>query len=141
MTPQLSDALRRAFIASSYCARLPTGAWLHLRIGEASPWLDARLARQGRERWSFLHAVNPGSLQLDDEENARRHRELAAALRADAAEWHEGFSRADAGDWPDEPGYLVLDLELSVAVALARRFGQLAIVAGVRGSPAELHAC
>lgn len=37
---------------------------------------------------------------------------------------------ADAGDWPAEPGFLVIDAPLAAVVALAAQFGQAAIVCG-----------
>jgi hypothetical protein len=139
--------LERAYRRTSYRAQLPLGGELCLRIDEGHERLDGRLARRGQRCWAYLHAVNPQSRQLSAEQNSRRHGQLAAelaALRGSPAgsaplEILEGASDADDGDWPAEPGFLVLGLALERARALALDFGQLAFVAGQRGERARLH--
>ena len=43
--------------------------------------------------------------------------------------------------WPPEPSLLVLGIPRKEALRLGRRFGQLAIVAGHKSSPARLLTC
>jgi hypothetical protein len=77
---------------------------------------------------------NPGSRTQDEAAN----RAANARLQAELAPWrhlpHEGVGD---GGWREE-GFFVLDLPDGTAVELARRFGQVAIVAVRRAEPARL---
>lgn len=111
---------------------------IDLRIGRRSAPLDALLARQAATTWAFLSAVNPGSTRLDEEENRRRTRRLAAAVARRGWTRYRGAGIDPSGRWPDEPSFLMLDAPLDEVVALAARFGQAAIVHGTTGGRACL---
>jgi len=50
----------------------------------------------------------------------------------------EGRSGADARDWPEEAGFLVVGIARREADRLRRRFGQDAFVTGLFGGVARL---
>lgn len=112
-----------------------------IRVGERCAPLDALLAEHGAEEWAYVTAYNPGGEPAEAGANAAAQKRLEAALRAPPRAVLHGEGAGDGGDWPPEPSLLVLGLARADAVALARRFGQEAIVAGRRGAPAELVYC
>jgi hypothetical protein len=103
-------------------------------VGERSGSIDALLEAHGARSGVFVTAWNPGSGVRD----AAANRAANARLEADLAPWrhlpHEGVGD---GGWREE-GFFVLDLPEGTAVDLARRYGQVAIVAVRRGEPARL---
>lgn len=125
------DALERAYRATSY--RVGGSA---LRVGEPHPWLDALLAARGLDEYVWITAANPEGARLDDAGNRRRLHDLAGRLSR--FRLLPGVGVADAGDWPDEPALLALGLGREEGLALARAFGQRAILHGRRGGAAEL---
>jgi hypothetical protein len=114
---------------------------LAIRIGEPSAALDVLLAARGCEEWAYLTAHNPGGVAADPAANAGAEARLEAELAASGRSCLRGSSLADDGDWPAEPSVLVLGLPRAEALAIARRYGQEALVAGRRGAPAELVFC
>jgi hypothetical protein len=112
-----------------------------LRVGARSAALDALLAARGARAWAWLTAHNPGGLRAHPAANDAAQARLEAALAVAGHAFLRGASRSDAGDWPPEPSLLVPGLARADAVALARRFGQEAILAGVREGPVELVFC
>lgn len=112
-----------------------------IRVGVRCAPLDALLAANGVEDWAYLTAHNPGGRRADPDANANAQTCLEAALRAAARPFLRGESVGDDGGWAPEPSLLVLGLPRAEALALARRFGQEAIVAGRRGAKAELVFC
>ena len=103
-------------------------------VGRRSGSIDALLAAHGARSGVFVTAWNPGSRTQDEAAN----RAANARLQAELAPWrhlpHEGVGD---GGWREE-GFFVLDLPEGTAVELARRFGQVAIVAVLRAEPARL---
>ena len=112
-----------------------------IRVGEPSAALDALLAERGASTWAYVTAWNPHATHLPPAENAKRHDELVRSLAAEARPFFEGEGVGDSGDWPPERSVLVLGIREADALRLARRFGQEAIVAGVRSQPARLVYC
>ena len=55
--------------------------------------------------------------------------------------WLRGEGVDPAGDWPGEPSLLVLGLDEAAARALARRFGQNAIVCAAADAVPHLVIC
>lgn len=107
---------------------------LYLRVGEASPALERWLAERGVRCFGFLSAANPGSVPLSDGENRRRHQRLMERLQDQGFQSVAGESyEAASGGWR-EASLLVLSIERQAAVALARDFGQAALLVGEVGA-------
>lgn len=129
-----------AYRATTYAAS-DGSERLAIRIGARCAALDALLAARGHDAWAYLTAHNPGGQAADPAANAAAQARLEAELAAAGRPFLRGASHADAGDWPPEPSVLVLGLARAEALAIARRYGQEALVAGRRGAPAELVFC
>lgn len=123
-----SPELERAFRATTYCVEAG-GEVFSLRIGEAHPAFSAWLKQQGTATWGIVTACNPGGRPTPDT-NVGRNRELQRLIEARGWRCVPACNRADAGDWPDEPGYCVLDVEAHELGSLAAAFGQAAIAFG-----------
>ncbi len=72
---------------------------------------------------------NPGATRLDAAANDQRHAALAVCLNIGAYRYAPAINTPMDGGWPAEPGFLLLNADEGMARTLARRFGQLAIVA------------
>jgi hypothetical protein len=119
--------LDAAYRATSYVAWLPEGA-LVLRVDEPSPALAHLLQDSGLMGGAFISACNPGSRQLDVEENRARHRQLAARVRRLGLRHYQGLGVPDRSGWPPEPSLLILGIPRENAHALAAEFGQNALL-------------
>ena len=111
-----------------------------VRLGAFHPALDDALAKQGVRCWAVLSACNPGAVPTPAE-NASRTACLLERLRVLQVAVLPACNVADAGDWPDEAGVLLLGVDERLAVALATEFGQLACVYGASGEAARLLWC
>lgn len=111
---------------------------IYLRVGDASPVLDRWLAARGACRFAFLSAANPGSVPLSDNDNEQRHRRLCERLNKSGLPAVAGESyEAASGGWR-EASLLVCGVERPAAIALAREFGQAALLVGEAGAAVEL---
>ena len=126
------EELERAYRATTY----RVGARLALRVGEPNAVLDLLLSERGLDEWAYLTAHNPASVVLAPGEN--RARQEALLGRVAGYPLLLGEAVADAGDWPPEPSALVLGIRREDALALAREFGQSAILCGRRGGAPAL---
>ncbi len=132
----MTPGLRKAYLQTAYVVRAPQGVHA-LRIGTRHPAFDAELSAAGASCWAFLTAWNPGSLPRSVQQNALAQAELLHVVEElGLASW-PAEGKADAGGWREE-SVCVLSLEATGAVALARRFGQLAVVFGQLGEAARL---
>ena len=134
MDPARRAELTRAYHATTYAAAVP----LRIRIGEPNAMLDAMLAELGVEEWAYLTAWNPDAKPRAEEANRAAQEALVGDLRAMGLEPHVGAGEADDGSWPPEPSLFVPGLPREQAIALGRRYHQVAIVAGRRGRAPEL---
>lgn len=130
-----------AFRATTYRVFVPNDAPIDLRIGERSERLDALLRERGCDDWVFITAWNPGSRRLSAEENDARQADLLDALQQRGREWLSGSGIPADASWQPEASVLVFGTCRAEAVALGKRFGQLAVVLGTRGGEAELAYC
>ena len=129
--------LEAAYARAVYRVDVPSKP-IFLRVGEASPELDLWLAARGAHRFAFLSAANPGSGPLPDAENARRHLQLVERARGIGLPAIGGESfEAATGGWR-EASLLVAGLDRETAIAIAREFGQVALLFGEVGGPVEL---
>ena len=138
---EIDARMDAAYRATAYRVLVPGEAPIDVRVGEASARLDALLAHYRVEAWAFITAWNPGSKPVTAEENAARDAELLEAIEAGGWRFYEGAGIPPQPDWSAEASLLVLGISREDAVALGRRFGQNAIVAGQAGAMAELIYC
>jgi hypothetical protein len=132
------ERLRQAYEATAYRVdEGPRGGFV-IRVGARSADADALLAAAGADAWAFITASNPRSVPLVAADNAARMARLAQLLRDRGVAHYAGAGVGDDTTWPAEPSLLVVGLVEAEALALARAFDQLAIVAGRRGEAARL---
>lgn len=118
--------LDAAYRATAYRVRPPLD--LVLRVDVACPGLDRLLRARGAPGAAFIAAANPRGVPLSEADNQARDAELARVARGLGLDAHPGHGAADASDWPPEPSRLLLPLSFELAVVLARRFDQLALL-------------
>jgi len=123
----------RRCLATAYA-----GAVVALRTGEARPVTiepvpdgvgPGRLPHLLPPETRQLHVItacNPRSRLLGEAENADRNRRLRAELEARGLRCITADGSAPDGSW-QEPGFGIIDADLSEVLALARRFDQLAV--------------
>lgn len=126
-------ALEAAFRATTYRVDVPGGC-VDLRIAQPSPAFDAFLRRQCVSSWGLVTACNPQAVCLSDDENQRLQAQLITQLEAFGWRFFPACSFADAGNWPAEPGCLILEVSEVQLRALAAGFSQRAFVYGETGS-------
>ena len=136
MRPDRS-ALDAAFRATSFFVDGPAGRFA-IRVGRPCAALDSLLEEHGAATWAYVTAYNPGSSPTPAAANVAGQRELEQAVGEAGYRYYRGEGAGDDGAWPPEPSLLVLGVSEAEGAALARRFGQLAIVFGERGGPARL---
>ena len=138
----IDDTLLAAYRATRYTVLLPggelPGGELVVRIGEFSPAMDALLTSERAASATFVTAWNPMSRPVPKKANTAAQKRLETELASAGHRWLPQEGRADAGDWPPEPGCLVLGLTRERALGLAERYGQNAVVWCVPGSEPEL---
>jgi hypothetical protein len=130
------NGLGAAYRATTYFVDGPAGRFV-LRVGQASAEVDALAAAHRVNTWTYVTAYNPGSTALSREQNEQRQRELKQAITESGYPFYSGEGKGD-GDWPAEPSLLVLGVSEAEAAAMARRFGQAAVLFGERGRSARL---
>jgi hypothetical protein len=133
----MTEHLDAAYRATSYVVHGPEGDST-IRIDQTVPALDDLLVRHGTRCWAFITACNPGSTPLPPKENRRRAAELERLIREAGYPIYPGEGRGDDRAWPPEPSLLVVGIAACDATALARQFGQKAIVSGTIGAAAQL---
>lgn len=123
-------SLRQAYEAAEYCLWV-AGAELILRVGEHDIPAMERLQRHAgmRRRGFIITPCNPGSQRLAHADNRQRLQAFRGRLDGDGMRWLPAVTRDPAGDWPDEPGALLMDCGETYAKNLATAFGQNALLA------------
>lgn len=111
---------------------------ISIRIGQHCTDLDVLLQAHNYTDWAFVSASNPGSQELPEAENIKRHAQLVAAVEALGLPWYIGHGVPDHPGWQPEVSLLVLGIKPDDALQLASRFGQNAILTGAAGAPVKL---
>lgn len=132
--------LGRAYRDTTYVVDYPDGAF-GIRIGEPCARLDALLAAHGATRWALVMAWNPQSEKLSNKNNRLRNSALRDAVAQAGYTFMPGRGVPDRDDWAPEESLLILGIDEAAALALGRRYGQRAIVAGIAGECAVLRWC
>ena len=133
----LPTSLLAAYQATCYRVHPPGGPAVTVRVGPATPALDAALSTAGATSWAFVTADNPGPRRLSRAVNARRAAALVRAVRRRGLSTWPAVGLGHSGG-PTEHGVAVLDATTADAIALGRAFGQLAVLHGRRGGPVHL---
>jgi hypothetical protein len=109
-----------------------------LKVGVASPRIDALLDRHGAARATIVTAFNPRSRVLAPGANAERHRSLVRLLEDRRLVFLYGEGRDPSGHWVAEAECIVFDISLAEGLEIARRFDQNAVVFIERGQAPRL---
>ena len=112
-----------------------------IRLGRKNHELNHYLAVQQIGNWAFLTAYNPNSTPIPDSKNLKRQSQLIDRLNAAKYRYLNGYGTSESGDWPPEASLFVADIDRNEAMAIARDFGQHAILYGRSGGDAELVWC
>jgi Protein of unknown function (DUF3293) len=136
MTAEQKERLDAVYRATTYFVDGPSGRFA-LRIGQASADIDALTAAHHVNTWTYITAHNPGSVEAPSEQNDKQQRDLKKSIEESYYPIYSGEGKGDSG-WPAEPSLLVLGISDADAAAMARRFGQAAVLFGERGGPAQL---
>lgn len=132
------DRLAAAYEGTTYWVHAGPQGRFAIRPGIHSTEADELLAAVGAEAWAFVTACNPRSERLADADNAARMARFEAIVRERGLAHVRGEGVGAGHDWPAEPSLLVLGIDEREAAALARGFGQHAIVVGRRGGAARI---
>ncbi|MEO7794041.1 MAG: DUF3293 domain-containing protein [Thermoanaerobaculia bacterium] len=133
----LSDELIESYTCAIYRVDSSPGP-IFLAVGATSPALDLWLGERAGRRFAFLSAANPGSVQLPADANRLRHQRLLERLQESGLTAISGESyEAASGGWR-ETSLLICGIERGAAIALARDFGQAALLYGEIGGQVEL---
>lgn len=115
-----SAALARAYEQAIYTAELPAGrVLLRIHAPASGPVSDRSFA--------IITAWNPGTRRPSISENRGANARLAAALRREGWSTYPASGRSEDGGH-EEPSFAVMDIEPERALALARSFGQAAVL-------------
>ena len=129
--------LESAYRATTYRIFLPGGG-CDLRLGVVSETLRCWLETAGTARFAILTAHNPGSEDVESEENLLRQAQLECALLELGYEPYAGENVADDDSWPAEESCFVPGISVTEALALGERYGQNAIICGGADGKTEL---
>lgn len=134
------DGIEPSFNATSYIVHLGHEN-LTLRIGEYNQQLDTLLEQSGHYAWAWITAANPGAQQVSEKVNAARFRELLMLVSQHKFQYLAADAVPDSPGWPIEPGLFIFGITLQYALEIGRKFGQIAILAGGKNRPLQLHYC
>jgi len=101
---------------------------LRLSIGVEHPALAELFAAFHAHSAAYVTACNPHSQRVDDAENTERLARLETELKSRGLSLVAGRAIDPHGNWPDEPGLLVMGLSLESAKSLGRHYQQNALV-------------
>lgn len=107
-----------------------------IKIGGISVEFESYMEKENTSSWAFITAYNPMSRVLSPEENISRNEDLESKIKG--YPYLHGAGRDPEGEWTPERSFLILDIKLEEATALAKEFEQKAIVYGEKGGVAEL---
>lgn len=118
--------LSNAYQAAEYWVLAPEPCLLH--IGEMATGRLATLIAEHQKASYIITAENPGSIPMPTSYNNEQNNMLADTIRKKSLPYLHTISKDPTGIWPDEHGFLLLAIDLEVAISLAVTFGQCAIV-------------
>ena len=134
MTKQLATELIQAYKETNFIVY--GEQHFTLKIGEPSTALVQLFDKTNALCAAFITACNPFSESLPEHKNNEFQKTLEDALTKRSLKFFEGIGQHPSGNWPGEPSFLVLDLDLAAARVLAKYHKQNAFVwCGQDGMP------
>ena len=123
MTPELLESYRNA----RYELHLSTGS-VALQVDQPCSDLGGLLNSAGGSGAALLTAYNPGSVARPESENLAAQEKLKLRLLREGHRLTPATAIDPAGQWPPEPGFLVLGISFADAMSAARDFQQAAFL-------------
>jgi hypothetical protein len=99
-----------------------------LKVGEQNAEVADFLKSLNATGAAFITAYNPASLQLGQIHNTMANKALKSDLKDAKVSVFLGEGRDAAGAWPPESSFLVVGIARGQAEALARKYGQYAML-------------
>ena len=133
-----SDLLQ-AYLATDYRIFAPNGT-INLKAQGESEELAALHREHQVSSSAFITAYNPNSEATDVETNEVMQKVLTSEVEA---QWTAipGESADPKGQWPTEKCLLILGVELEEALALGRKYHQVAILFATQDGDTDLYFC
>lgn len=131
----LDRRLVEAYLRTTYRLLSPP---FEIRIGAKNVVFEKWLKKQNAKTYAFVTAWNPRSKLLSEEENRLKNKDLEADLKKASRLVLPASNVPDAGDWPSEESFFVLDISPEEAICLGKKYEQNAIVWREKGGVPEL---
>ena len=128
----MDNKLLQAYLNTHYTVYPTEDDHFVIKINQPNPRLKFFLQEHAATSWAFLTAWNPYSQRTTTTENAQRN----ARLRTDL-EKYQTFAAAGVpakNNWESETSFFILDIPETVAVQLAKKYEQNALVYGTAGN-------
>ena len=126
-----------AYVSTCFVVDAPSRA-IRLRIGKPNPEADRLLSECDVTTAAFITAWNPGSVLLSEAENKRRQQSMEREIQYAGFRFLRGRGEGIDPAWTAEESILIFGISKPDAIAIADRFGQLAIVWHERGQASAL---
>lgn len=127
MDTVLPSTLIKAYQCTNYSVRDGSDNFV-LRIDVISNSLENLYQRNGVGSAVFVTAFNPLGEQTEEAQNLAAHETLGTRLRSLTSHVFAGIGEDPSGEWPGEPSWLALGIDLATSRQLGRDYGQNAVV-------------
>ena len=121
------STLIKAYQCTNYSVRDGSDNFV-LRIDVISNSLENLYQRNGVGSAVFVTAFNPLGEQTEEAQNLAAHEALGTRLRSLTSQVFAGIGEDPSGEWPGEPSWLALGIDLATSRQLGRDYGQNAVV-------------
>lgn len=113
---------------------------VELRIDHYDPDAEALIRKDTgcKNGWAIITPCNPRSEIAREHLNLFYFNNLRYELEHKVGVWFKALNHDPDGEWPDEPGFFLVDPDLRFVVDLGRQCGQNAIVAARLGEAPRL---
>jgi len=111
-----------------------------LRIGQYDSDAERLLLQHTglKREWYIITPCNPRSEQARAELNLYYFNELRYEVETRSGNWIQTLNSDPSGEWPDEPGFLLVDSDRVWVMDLGERFYQNALVTAKLGEAPRL---